>query len=371
MTFTSLADEQARETLATHRLATPCPIIDQDILMANLRGMAEAVSHSGCGLRPHFKTHRAIEIASQQMKLGACGLTCATICEAEVLVKNGFDDILIAYPLWADKSTGRRMQTLSEMARLRIGVDSVESVERIAEITRGGPTQELIIEIDPGFQRSGVKSNEVLRIASAIVDHGLIVSGVFAYPGQAYDAPEAVATAVQDELRTLAEAREILEEAGIAPSVVSAGSTPTARLSAGESVTDVRPGVYVFNDRQQVLLGTCRESEVALVVLATVVSTSVRGSFVVDAGSKALSSDRLPWIPGFGSVLGAPDVIAHSLSEHHGVFKLPDGVTTPHIGEVVAIVPNHVCNVVHQFANLAAIDGDGACAHWPVTARLS
>ncbi len=296
MTIADTPFEAFREMFDRQEISTPHPIVDQKTLETNLAGMAKRVSRRGCELRPHFKTHRSVEIAHRQIALGAKGMTCATVSEAEVLAEHGFEDIFIAYPLWAGGATGRRLRALQETINPRIGVDSTESVARLAEATKGGPTVEVMIEIDPGFHRSGVRPDEVLRIARSAENHSLAVAGVFAYPGHAYNAPNAVESAAKDEQRALAEASSALVAGGIAPTIVSGGSTPTAPLSAGGQVNEVRPGVYVFNDRQQVELKTCRESDIALVVLATVVSVSVPGFFVVDAGSKALSSDRLPWM---------------------------------------------------------------------------
>jgi D-serine deaminase-like pyridoxal phosphate-dependent protein len=370
MTIASMSSEAARDMFDGLGLSTPRPVVDREILDANLAGMAKAVSQRGCALRPHFKTHRSIEIARRQIAHGAKGLTCATVAEAEVLADRGFTDIFIAYPLWADDVKGERLRELQGKADLKIGVDSVESLERLAAATRGESSTEVIIEIDPGFHRSGVRSSEVLQIARAAEKYRVVVAGVFAYPGHAYDGSDAVESAAKDEQRILGEASEILSSAGISPIIASGGSTPTAYLSAEDGVvSDVRPGVYVFNDRQQVELGTCQESDVALVVFTTVVSTSVSGSFVVDAGSKALSSDRLPWMDGFGVVHGKPDWVVRSLSEHHGVVNSVDDTKRPAIGEIIAIVPNHVCNVVNLFNELLVIDRDGDVAKWPVVAR--
>jgi D-serine deaminase-like pyridoxal phosphate-dependent protein len=369
MTSAGPCCEEFRAMLDGLGLTTPCVVVDMEVLDANLAGMAEDVSQRGAKLRPHFKTHKSVEIARRQLALGANGLSCATVGEAEALADHGFGDIFIAYPLWADGVRGRRLRGLQDKTHLRVGVDSNESVQHLAAATRGGPPLEVVIEIDPGFHRSGVVPAEAARVAGAAEDCGLTVSGVFTYPGHAYDSPIAIEPAAEDEQRALIEASVALVSAGVETTVTSGGSTPTARLSAGRGVNEVRPGVYAFNDRQQVELRTCREEDVALVVLTTVVSTSVPGFFVVDAGSKALSSDRLPWMEGFGVVRGAPDLVVRALSEHHGVVKRSDDIARPRVGEIVAIVPNHVCNVVNLFDDFVVVGGDGVIERWSVLSR--
>lgn len=369
MNIADMSSGDIRDLLDSQQINTPQPVVDRQILDSNLASMAQAVSERGCALRPHFKTHRSIEIATRQIAGGASGFTCATVSEAEILAEHGFADIFIAYPLWADGTTGKRLRALQEKANPQIGVDSVESLECLARATTGGPQVRIVIEVDPGFHRSGVPAGEVLRIASAAEGCGFSVSGVFAYPGQAYGGPDSVESAAKEERACLDEARSLLASAGIEPTIVSGGSTPTATLSAEEGLTEVRPGVYVFNDRQQVELGTCRESDVALMVLTTVVSTAVPGFFVVDAGSKALSSDRLSWMDGFGAVHRSSQQVAQSLSEHHGVIRSPDSEGRPRVGEIIAIVPNHVCNVVNLFDELLIVSDDREPERWPVLAR--
>jgi D-serine deaminase-like pyridoxal phosphate-dependent protein len=154
--------------------------------------------------------------------------------------------------------------------------------------------------------------------------------------------------------------------------VISAGSTPTAPLSARPPVTEERPGTYVFGDRQQLVLAgdpEDRSGTIALVVAATVVSHGARGGFLVDAGAKVLGKDTAPYAPGHGAVLGYPDAVISRVNDHHGVAEVPDGTPRPEIGEVVWIVPNHVCPVVNLVDELEVVQQGRIVDHWPVDAR--
>ena len=128
-------------------------------------------------------------------------------------------------------------------------------------------------------------------------------------------------------------------------STISAGSTPTRLLSGNGRVNEIRAGTYVLGDRQQVVLGAMEAGETAAVVAATVVS-SAGDRFVLDAGAKALTKDRPDWLPGFGEVEAYPDVVIEKLSDYHGVTRVPPLARRPGVGEVVAVVPNHICPVV-------------------------
>jgi D-serine deaminase-like pyridoxal phosphate-dependent protein len=305
-----------------------------------------------------------------QLASGARGLTVGTIGEAEVLLAAGLTDLFIAYPLWLTDPKARRLRTLLEAAPLIVGIDSAEGAGRLADAARGArhPLR-AAIEIDSGERRSGVTPDEAPPIAAAARAAGLDVVGVYTHGGHAYDDPSAVDGAAHDEVELLTTAAERLETEGFEVSLVSAGSTPTARFSAAGRVNEERPGTYVFNDRQQVGLGGAMPEEVALFVAATVVSTAVPGQVVVDAGGKTLAKDRAPWLDGFGAIPAYPDARITRTYDYHGVVVFPDGAPRPALGETVAIVPNHVCPVVNLADSFVVARGGAVVDRWPVDAR--
>jgi D-serine deaminase-like pyridoxal phosphate-dependent protein len=133
-------------------------------------------------------------------------------------------------------------------------------------------------------------------------------------------------------------------------------------------VTEQRPGVYVFNDAQQLELGSCDWADIALTVQATVVS--VRGNrVIVDAGSKALGADRAPYASGYGRVQNIPDARLVALSEHHATVDFPDGIAIPRLGQILSIVPNHVCNTVNLADEVFVFDRGELVDCWKVAAR--
>jgi D-serine deaminase-like pyridoxal phosphate-dependent protein len=374
-------------------LDTPALVVDIDVLEANVGAMATDLAARHIALRPHVKTHKSVEIARRQRAAGATGLTVATIGEAEVFADAGFDDLFIAYPIVAGGPKADRLRALLGRAHLRVGVDSRRAAAMLGRAL--GPHSGLAarIELDSGQHRSGVAPAEAAVVAQACADAGIEVEGVFTHPGHAYGGPGAVAGAAEDEARVLAAGAAALAQAGFDARVRSGGSTPTVRRHlpltdpgprsprARAPVVEQRPGSYVFNDRIQVALGSCTPEGVSLVVAATVVSTAQPGRFVVDAGSKALSSDRVDFLPGFGVVVGAagrgaagaaaepdgPDAVVVRLSEHHGVVETAR--RRPDIGDVVAVVPNHVCPVVDHFDHYVVVRDGVVVDRWPVDAR--
>lgn len=351
-------------------LDTPCVVVDLDIVESNLGRMATDLAARGVRLRPHAKTHKSVNLARMQLASGARGLTVGTLGEAEVFVAAGLTDLFVAYPLWLSDAKARRLRALLDAAPLIVGIDSPEGAARLAEAARGaGHPLRVAIEVDSGERRSGATPDDAPVLAAAARAAGLEVIGVYTHGGHAYEDPAAVAQAANDEIDLLTAAAQRLEGAGFEVSVVSAGSTPTARLSARGRVDEERPGTYVFNDRQQVGLGGAAPDEVALFVVATVVSTAVPGQVVVDAGGKTLAKDRASWLDGFGALPAYPDARITRTYDYHGVVVLPAGSPRPALGETVAIVPNHVCPVVNLADSFVVVRGGGIVDRWPVDAR--
>jgi D-serine deaminase-like pyridoxal phosphate-dependent protein len=226
----------------------------------------------------------------------------------------------------------------------------------------------------------GVAPADAGRIASAAARAGLAVDGVFTFPGHSY-APGMPAQAAADEAAALSAAADALAAAGLPCPVRSGGSTPSAgqTIDAGQTiagadgqgsgaVTELRPGVYAFNDAQQVILGSCTLDEVALSVLATVVSTPVPDRFVLDAGAKVLGYDRPAWAPGHGLLPAFPEATVTGLWEHHAVAATGSG-PRPAVGDRVAVIPNHVCTTVNLVNELHVVQDEQVTERWPVDAR--
>jgi D-serine deaminase-like pyridoxal phosphate-dependent protein len=353
-------------------LPTPAAVVDVERLDANLDRMQRYVDAHGLALRPHAKTHKARWIGEEQVARGAVGLTVATPVEAEH-VGPAAPEVLVAYP-----ALGHRAGAIAAGAAVRptlVALDSVAAVEALREaVARSGATSPVgvLVELDVGMRRCGVATGaEAVEIARACGDE-VAYRGLMFYPGH-------IREPVTDQDRALAELAGALEaavgalgSAGFAPDVVSGGSTPTAFRSHEIPLqTEIRPGTYVFNDRTTAAIGACGWDDCAYTILATVVSTAVPGQAVVDAGSKALSSDELraPGFGGYGQLLDRPDVTVARLSEEHGVLDLSATSWRPRVGERVRIIPNHVCVSVNLQPAVYGVRGGAVERRWGLDAR--
>ncbi|PKH42236.1 D-serine deaminase, pyridoxal phosphate-dependent [Nocardioides alpinus] len=350
-------------------LDTPFVVVDRVVLERNLAASAERARARGVAWRPHAKTHKSLAIGRRQLHHGAVGLTLATVGEAEIFAAAGFDDLFLAYPIWAAGPRADRLRTLAGTIALRVGLDSVAGADQLADALRGAPV-EVVVEVDSGHHRTGGDPRRAGEVAAHAVSRGLDVVGVFTFPGHAY-APGAREGAAADEARAPDLAAHALLAVGIEPRVRSGGTTPTENLPVlgenGFPATETRPGVSSFGDAQQVELGAIDFADCALAIVATVVH-SRDGEAVLDAGSKVLGTDRAAWATGHGRLPDRPAARIVTLSEHHATVVCGDG-PVPAVGSRVRVVPNHVCTSVNLVDRLVVVQDDEVVDTWVVDAR--
>lgn len=339
-------------------LETPAAVVDLDRLERNLSRWQARCDELGLVNRPHVKTHKCTEIARRQVALGAGGLTCQTLGEAETMAAAGFEDLLLPTNVLGPRKLERLTALLGQTA-MTVAVDDPRVLPGLERAAAGaGRELGVLVDCDTGYGRTGVATPEAAAELGAAVARAdaLRFAGFLTHPSP------------PGTLAFLARAVEESERQGLEPATVSVGGTP-AMWTAGElrpTVTEYRAGTYAFHDRATVAAGAATLDEVALTVAATVVSRPTPDRAILDAGSKALSSDRGG--DGFGLILEAPSSHVAKLDEEHGYVELAAGETLE-LGQHVRVVPNHACVVANLFAELAlARDGEVA-GSWPVDAR--
>jgi D-serine deaminase-like pyridoxal phosphate-dependent protein len=339
-------------------LETPVPVIDLDRVERNLARMQAYADRHGLALRPHIKTHKLPVFAQQQVALGAVGITCQKLGEAEVMADAGLDDILISYPLIGpDKA--RRLAALARRVTMRVAIDNPLALETVALAgQQAGRPIGVLVEFDSGMKRTGVTSVEeaLALIAQVKTADGLRFDGLMTYPSSA--ASTRFIRAVRDM--------------GIDLPVVSGGGTPgaaTAHEIAG--LTEMRVGTYIYNDRTLVEGGAAGLEDCALHVHATVVSRPTGTRAILDCGSKTLSSDLIPRgaSAGYGLLIDYPDAVIERLSEEHGMVDLSRSAAKPALGERVRVLPNHVCVVTNLHDEVVVSRGGKVEGIWRVPAR--
>lgn len=343
-------------------LDTPAVVVDRRLVESNLRRAQDYADRHGLRLRPHIKTHKLALFAKRQIELGAIGITCQKIGEAEVMAEAGIEDIFIPYNiLGADKL--ERLWGLHQRLTVSVTADSAATVEgysrRFGDEAHPLP---VLVECDTGAGRCGVQNPAEANELAMLIDSkpGLRFAGLMTYPPRGR-------TAEVDAWLT--EARDRITGSGLSVDVVSNGGTPDFYAAANvTAATEHRPGTYIYSDRMQVGFGVGTIADCAFTVLATVVSMPTPIRMVLDAGSKALAADPCA-APGHGHIVEYPQAVIRSLSEEHAVVDLSGRQGRPKIGDKVRVVPNHVCVVTNLFDFIHLAEGEEVVARLPIRAR--
>ena len=363
-------------------LETPALLLYRDVMERNLTQMATRSRRLGVSLRPHIKTHKCLELGRRQLAQGARGITVSTLFEAQAFVRGGFTDLTWAFPL--DPTHIPHVRRIADGgATLRVVLDDLETAKAVAGTGGGGGGGgglHVWLKVDCGYHRAGVdpSSRYALEVARELGrERGIVFDGVLSHSGHAYrtrNKTEAAQIAEQ-ERQVMVWFADLLRKDGLPVRGVSVGSTPAmAAVKDLTGVTEARPGNYIFYDRTMVLIGCCEPSDVAVSVLATVVSHQPGAShFVVDAGALSLSKDlgptHLGLDPAFGEVKGHPELTVASVSQEHGVIRAAapaaiDGKFT--VGEHIEIIPNHSCLTEAHFDEYVVVEQDQVLDRWKI-----
>ena len=347
---------------------TPCLLLDERRMDANIAAMAQRMERLGARLRPHVKTHKSPEVMARQLAAGAAGITVATTREAEVMADAGADDILLAYP----PVGAFRLKEIGELARRARLTVACSEPDHVRSLSRLGAEVDFYWEIEVGTGRLGTPPGEpTAEILDGLGEEaGARLTGILSFPGHAYAAYSGeerrrIAAAEKDALEATAEA---LRARGIDPGTLSAGATPlTAAAPAWPA--EYRFGNYVFNDATQVGLESATLDECAVTVAATVVGRPAADRVILDAGSKALAAERMSAVTEtFGIVRDHPELAVRRLYEEHAICEVA-GATDLRLGDRVEVVPNHACTCVNLHEEYTVIGRDEGFGAWPVAAR--
>lgn len=341
---------------------TPAVVIDLDIVERNIARVQDLCDKAGVRNRPHIKTHKIPALAKRQIAAGASGITCQKLGEAEVMVDAGIDDIVISYNLIGAARSGR-LAALLKRAPIKACADNPVTLEAYsAAAAVAGRPLGVLVECDTGRKRAGVETaGEAIQLAAAIRDDpNLDFKGLLFYPTEkSWPETQAFLDKVSTGLGSL----------GLDPEIVSTGGTPNlVNVGKLDGATEHRAGTYIFNDRMMMDCGAASLADCALNVYATVVSRAGPDRGILDSGSKTLTSD-IGGLNGYGLILEHPEARISGFAEEHGFLDLSACNARPVVGDVVRVVPNHVCVVVNMVDRLIAVRGDRIVEVMDVKAR--
>jgi D-serine deaminase-like pyridoxal phosphate-dependent protein len=333
---------------------TPALVIYPEIVRTNIENTLRVLGGNPNFWRPHVKTAKLTAVMRMLIEYGVTQLKCATTLELTSACRSGATDVLVAYGM-AGANAARVREIAREFPRARIST-LVEAPEQIGNWkgTRVG----LFVDINPGMDRTGIEQSQVEQIfalVTAIRQSDLEFRGLHYYDGHLRTA-ELQQRIIEAHLGydQLLKIVKRLESEGIAVSEVITSGTPTfpaALVYAGfrnsSFLHRASPGTVVYGDTTSAdLLPKDYHYCPAALVLSRVVSHPRPGIITCDAGLKTLSVDA--GVPNC-TVVGAPEFRPLRPSEEHLPIQVPLGGTIPMVGEILYLVPRHVCPTVNNF----------------------
>ncbi len=333
---------------------TPALLLNVDALERNLAKMAKLARDGGKALRPHSKTHKSPVIAKKQVALGAVGICTAKVGEAEIMVANGVDDVLItSEPVPRNMD---RFVALAAKAKIAATVDDAEIARELGRRAGArGIEIAILVDVNVGQERTGVDAGpDVVRLVEVVCKtKGLRFAGLQGYEGHLQSRmPEterrALARAAYDRL---GDTKVLIKDAGIAVPTITTAGTGTARFAVEHAaVNEIQPGSYCVMDSSY---GAVEPSfENALFILTSVLSVNRSDALVVDAGWKAASTDS-----GVPKVKDHPEATYKEAGDEHG--KIAGLAGTHRAGDVVWLVPSHCDTTINLYDKYILIRDDG------------
>lgn len=358
--------------LPLEELDTPSLILDLDAFERNLLRLKESLAGRKVAVRPHAKSHKCPQIALRQMALGAVGVCCQKVSEAEAMVQGGVGDVLIANEVVGSAKV-RRAAALAKQARIAVCADDAGNVAALeAAACEFGVRLDVLVEVNVGANRCGVEAGEpALSLARHIADcPNLRFAGLQAYQGAAQHVRkvEERRAAIDAALAKITQTTALLAKVGIPCEKVTGAGTGTYQFEAASGVYhEIQPGSYIFMDvdyaKNDWTESGIPRFEHSLFVWATVMSRPSADRAIVDAGLKASSVDS-----------GMPRVVTNDgaeyikASDEHGVLQL-NGARGYAVGDKLKLIPGHCDPTVNLYDNYVCVRNGRVEAVWPITAR--
>lgn len=365
-------------------LPTPCLVLDRTKLSQNIQTMNARIDHYGVILRPHVKTAKSLDV-SRLINNGEAGpITVSTLQEAEYFSEGGYTDILYAVSIIPAKLP-RVKALMDKGCDLKLLLDDANIAQQVSDQAESMNTRfRVLIEIDCDGHRAGLKPDDpaVLNLARLLNElPGTEFMGLMTHAGGSYfcETTDQIKQHAIRETQAIVDAAQTITDAGIPVPIRSVGSTPTATFAEDlTGITEVRAGVYVFQDLYQVGLGVCELEDIALSVLTTIISHKPdHNRLLVDAGGLALSKDRGTASQkrdcGYGLVCDAgghviDELIVDGANQEHGMITTTSGSLDFYrfpIGSQLRILPNHACMTAAAHDRYFVVDGsDEVTATW-------
>ena len=355
-------------------IETPAVLVDLDVMDRNIEEFATFAESNDVSLRSHAKTHKIPDIAHKQIRRTDGGILCQTLSECETMAHAGIDDIYLSYSVVGDRKLRRAMALAETLDHFATTVDGPGNIDPLQAHARQSDQEvHVVLELDCGMGRTGVPLGQrAVEMAQYIDDAShLVFDGVMAYEAhlkRQADSKAALEERCMEVFDEVAKTVDTIEDAGIPVPEVKAGGTATSKLTGKHPiVTEVNPGMYLFNDTGEIKYRPWEvgKEDCAVTVLSTVISSPSSNRAVVDAGSKSISmdTDRMP-VPKNGD-----DIEYVNYSEEHGWLETSDVPRTTSVGDRLSFIVPHVCTTINLHDTLVGVRDGVVEEVWSIQAR--
>lgn len=345
----------------------PVAVVFEKNCRRNIRNMAEKAASQKAAFRPHFKTHQSIEIGRWFRDEGVSGITVSTPEMAAYFAKDGWDDITIAFPFFPAQLPA--IKKLQKSCSLRLFVNQPQIIHLLSENLEN--PVDILIEIDAGYNRSGVKlshKNLIQSIISAANNSRLTnFYGFYSHNGDTYKVKgkQAVSRVIKRNLDAFTELKTLYPDA-----VCCLGDTPSCSLIPDLSPADeLSPGNFIFYDLMQIEIGSCDFQDIGMLVEVPLAQKKPEtDEYIIHGGAVHFSKDRLN--NDKQTTFGQPvtveedhikEIIGTSLTElsqEHGTIKGLEAFERHHSdGDRAWICPVHSCLTANLFDHYQTPDG--------------
>lgn len=325
-------------------IPTPALLIDRPTFDANRAAMDERLP--GDRLRPHVKAFKTTALAQVLADDGHQGFCCATPREVEGMVAAGLGhDLLLAN----ESLDVARLGVLADRANITVAVDSDVTLDAVI----AGGIRSVLIDVEVGLPRCGIDPADAGRLADRARAAGVDVRGVMGYEGHLMMVRDAT-----EKAEKVGASMELLVQAAgdVGGDIVSGGGTGTCLTNTW--CTEIQAGSYTLMDTDYDKLEL--PFEIALDVLATVISVSPKGWIIADAGIKAMAMDHGNPTWEHGEVF--------FLSDEH-ITLSPTDLGAWSVGDRVRLQSAHIDPTIAKHEQMWVLDGDKVTDRWDVDLR--
>jgi D-serine deaminase-like pyridoxal phosphate-dependent protein len=325
-------------------------------------------------MRPHFKTHQSADVGEWFKDVGITSATASSVDMALYFAENGWDDIVVAFPVnWLEIDNINR---LAGMCHLGLLVESLETVQFLDAHLE--TAVDIWLDVDTGYRRTGFAWDDtefaLQLVAMVSQSDKMTLKGMLTHSGHSYAGrSDADVQAVYDEtVAGFTALRDALAAHGYADIVLSVGDTPSCSVVDDFSAIDeIRPGVYVFYDVMQSIIGACELDDVAIGVACPVVAKYPdRQQIVLYGGAVHLSNysmddrngqhiyGRVAKLTADGWDILPDTTYVKGLSQEHGLLHASDDVMADvSVGDVLVVLPIHACTTANLMKRYHLFDG--------------